>query len=258
MYKYFKEKIKKNSLYIKFCYSNIYQKFRNPKFYKKQIKEQKFYDEILKDFENDIIFDVGANIGSKSIIFSRIAKKVISFEPTDQCIHILKNRNLNSNIEIIKCALSNENSIKNFYEVEDDSAYSSLSNKHIEKKVSKDLHVNSKLINTYTLDHFVKVYGAPSFIKIDVEGYEKEVISGLTKPVKLISFESNLPQFLDESIEIINYLDKISNGNYKYNFTSEGDLLIDRFVNKEKIIDKIMKIDYHSIEIYSKLNVYEK
>lgn len=258
MYKYLKEKIKKNSLWIKFSYSNIYQKFRNPKFYKKQIKEYKFYREILKDLENDLIFDVGANIGSKSIIFSKIAKKVISFEPTDQCIHILKNRHLNSNIEIIKCALSNENSIKSFFEVEDNSAYSSLSNKHIDKKVSKDLNVNSKSINTYTLDHFIKVYGAPSFIKIDVEGYEKEVISGLTIPVKFLSFESNLPEFLHESIQVINYLNKISKGNYKYNFSSEGDLLLEKFVDKEKIIKIIKKVKYSSIEIYVKLFNVEK
>ena len=138
--------LKKQSIWIKISHSMIYQKIRNPKFYKKQIQEKKFYMEILKNLDNKIIFDVGANIGSKTIIFSNIAKKVIAFEPTDQCIFILKNRFLKPNIEIVQCALSNENSVKSFYEVEDDSAYSSLSDKHIDQKVSKELNISSKSV----------------------------------------------------------------------------------------------------------------
>tara|TARA_Y100000813_G_scaffold154693_1_gene114798 strand:+ start:174 stop:944 length:771 start_codon:yes stop_codon:yes gene_type:complete len=253
MFSWLRKFLKKQPLWVRFSHSDIYQKFRNPKFYKKQIQEKIFFQNILKNFDNKLIFDVGANIGSKSVIFSHIAKRVIAFEPTDQCVYILKNRILKSNVEIVQCALSNENSIKSFYEVEDDSAYSSLSNKHIDNRVSKDLNVSSKSIKTYTLDYFIDNYGIPSFIKIDVEGYEKEVIYGLTNPVKLISFESNLPEFLSESIDVINYLDKISSGNYKYNYSSEGDLLINNFVNKETIINRVKKVEYSSIEIYAKL-----
>jgi hypothetical protein len=40
-----------------------------------------------------------------------------------------------------------------------------------------------------TLDALIDAHGVPSFIKIDVEGFEGEVLAGLTKPVTALSFE---------------------------------------------------------------------
>ena len=58
MYKYFKEKIKKNSLYIKFFTVTYIKNLEILNFTKSKLKNRNFIDEILKDFENDIIFDV--------------------------------------------------------------------------------------------------------------------------------------------------------------------------------------------------------
>ena len=40
-----------------------------------------------------------------------------------------------------------------------------------------------------TLDKLIEQYEVPSFIKIDVEGYELEVLKGLTRLVPALSFE---------------------------------------------------------------------
>jgi hypothetical protein len=40
-----------------------------------------------------------------------------------------------------------------------------------------------------TLDALIAAHDKPSFIKIDVEGYEEEVLAGLSQPVKALSFE---------------------------------------------------------------------
>ena len=49
-----------------------------------------------------------------------------------------------------------------------------------------------------TLDKLIEKFGVPSFVKIDVEGYEYEVLCGLSQRVSALSFEFT-PERLEEA-----------------------------------------------------------
>jgi hypothetical protein len=54
----------------------------------------------------------------------------------------------------------------------------------------------AETVEVTTLDALVAAHGLPRFVKIDVEGFEAEVLAGLSRPVPWIAFEY-LPGALD-------------------------------------------------------------
>ncbi len=253
-----KKYLKNTSLWIAISYSNLYQKYFHPLAFKSKNEEIKFYEEILKDADKDLIFDVGANTGHKTSIFRRISKKVLAFEPSNKCYQILKKRFKHSNVEIFNCALGSEKSSLDYFEIEGQEGYNSLSSKHIETTVANRNLVGIKSIKpkkvpVEKIEDYITKFGKPCYIKIDVEGFEYEVIKGLQTPVSLISFESNLPEFCKESIEIINYLSQLSNNKYIFNFASDTNFLLEKSVGREDACDFVLTCQVRSIEIYAKL-----
>jgi FkbM family methyltransferase len=222
-----KSYIKNSSFWKKVSHSNLYQMFRFPEKYKEQQEEPNFYKNFLKYHPSNqsLIFDIGANKGYKSVIFSKLVKKVVAFEPSEKLYHYLQKRFVNSNVIIYNLALGSSVCESDFYLVENNEAYNSLNKKHIEsitasRGIATIENVMHKKVKVEVVEKFIEKYGVPKYIKIDVEGFEYEVIKGMKTPVPLISFEANLPEFYDESIQSIEYLDLISFNNYRFNFAT--------------------------------------
>ncbi len=64
-------------------------------------------------------------------------------------------------------------------------------------------------IEITTLDLLIQQYGRPKLLKIDVEGYESEVIKGLSESVPIIYFEVHKKE-LNEAISFLSHLNSIS------------------------------------------------
>jgi FkbM family methyltransferase len=56
-------------------------------------------------------------------------------------------------------------------------------------------------VNMITLDWLVEKYGLPNYVKIDAEGYCYKIISGMTKPIPLLSIEPNPDKEQEEKVE---------------------------------------------------------
>lgn len=137
-----------------------------------EFEDQSFLLHFLR--ENDLFVDIGSNIGVYTILSSAHCKsKTIAIEPIPNTVEILKSNIKLNNIEnlvTVKPFGISKKPEKLFFTNSLDSI------NHVKTKLD-DENENYIEINTDSLDNIIGNVN-PTMLKIDVEGFEKEVING--------------------------------------------------------------------------------
>ena len=140
------------------------------------------------------VVDLGANIGLHSSLMSKCFNKVISFEPDEYHYSILKKvierNSTNDNVLLNQVAISNIEGELEFTRVKGNTTGSHISG-------SKEYvygEIDKFNVKCTTLDNTIKKY-SPDFIKMDIEGQEKNV---------LLNTNINLLLNVDLMIEVSN------------------------------------------------------
>jgi FkbM family methyltransferase len=135
----------------------------------------------------DTVVDVGANIGFFTLIFSKLVREngeVHSFEPSQREFLLLcENININKckNVFLNQIALGNNSGFSKMNVLNEGKfgAYNSL-RKITHSRVQTE-KVQTEKVRTAKFDDYLALFpGAiPSLIKIDVEGFEQQVLEGM-------------------------------------------------------------------------------
>lgn len=204
----------------------------------KKERAKTFYSQFIK--EGDLCFDVGAHLGDRSAVWLGLAATVVGIEPQPRFSAYLANQfkgNIRFHNEEIAVGATNTTStlhISNLFPT-----LSTLANKEWRDKINKATPLTISYdetveIKVLTLDDLIRKYGRPTFIKIDVEGYETEVLKGLSHPIDYISFEvlSFNNELMEECLLILSKL-----GYKKFNFSMRETfkMSFDRWVEAEII-----------------------
>lgn len=145
------------------------------------------YDSLLP--AGALSFDVGANVGDKSEALLRAGGRVIAFEPNRLVIPELQARCGNYPAwTLVETAMGSGSRIAILH-AKRSHGQSSLTEDWEEAQVIADFPVP-----VVTLDAAIECFGTPDYCKIDVEGWELEVLKGLSQPLRLISFEFHLDE----------------------------------------------------------------
>jgi FkbM family methyltransferase len=130
----------------------------------------------------DLVFDVGANIGIRTEIMLSLDARVVAFEPQPLCAREVRARG-NDNLSVVEKAVGSAIGTATLH----------LKQANVQASLLHDWQggpdVGSLTVPVTTLDAEIKQFGEPVFCKIDVEGFEAEVMSGLSTPLQSLSFE---------------------------------------------------------------------
>jgi FkbM family methyltransferase len=158
----------------------------SPKIRAERQRELRLYSEVLKS--GSLCFDIGANLGERSEIFLQLGNRVLIIEPNLECGPTLNFLFGKRNAEIVTTAVGSHEGTMQFYSHGTDGTASALP--HWDSSIyGKDRGLTVRTVTVTTLDSLIKKYGRPDFAKIDVEGFEFEVLKGLSQSVPLLSFE---------------------------------------------------------------------
>jgi FkbM family methyltransferase len=202
----------------------------------------------MKINPGDLVFDVGCNIGDKAQTYLNMGAKVIGFEPQKKCANYAAFRFGDMDFTMEPIALSNYKGNASLWE-SNAPTISSMSKQFIDTVKDgrfKEYSWGSEIkVNVDTLDNMIDKYGKPNYIKIDVEGYELNVLKGLTQPIPLISIEFT-PELIENTLVCIEYLGE--GKMYNYGSQNNNYYTFDEWVDKETITKYLESLKDYKIE----------
>jgi FkbM family methyltransferase len=144
----------------------------------------------------DLTFDVGAHVGNHARCFAGLGARVIAIEPQPGFAAWLRRLFRGKpQVNVIECALAGAPGVVELHRSPRTPTMATVSRRWIETLRASGggfeqvRWAEALEVPATTLDALIARYGLPRFCKIDVEGYEAEVLRGLSQPIPALSFE---------------------------------------------------------------------
>ena len=164
---------------------------------------------------------------------------VVAVQPQAECRQILNRAFVNDQRLIIVDKALGESDGTAEMMISDSSTISSLSAAWVDAVNSSGRfsgHSWGKKISVSltTLDALIRDFGIPDFIKIDVEGFEFQVVSGLSQSVKVISLEFT-PEFMDATFKCIDHFSQLGDIDLNYSLGESMQLCLGKWATSKEM-----------------------
>ena len=225
----------------------------SPKKAKQRRETRKFYAQFVG--KGDLVFDVGANMGSRTEVCLKLGARVICVEPQEECVkHLRKLFGKNSRVIIVDKALGEKECTSTLMVCDDAHTLSTMSGKWVKEGRFSGEHkwTRKQEIVVTTLDSLVHQYGAPRLCKVDVEGYEIPVLKGLSSPIPVISFEFT-KEFLTDALTCMEHLSSLGQVRFNCSMGESMRLTYDDWTTPQDLYARLELINDKSLwgDIYA-------
>jgi len=205
-----------HSLLDRMRQTRLWQKLRDWRYLRRQRARRQLFRPFVP--AGGLVFDVGANVGHYTLLFHSLGARVVAIEPQHELAAGLRWRFAGARgIEIVQTALGAAPSTARLHKSPALSEIASLRDDIAERSrfASQAGFSDSETVPVATLDSLIAQFGRPDFCKIDVEGFEREVLAGLNCALPSLSLEFNR-EFWRETVDCMTRLGQL--GAYRFNY----------------------------------------
>lgn len=208
--------------------------------------------------EGDLVFDIGAHVGNHSRAFRALGARVIAVEPQPLFSAFLARlARRDPQLSVLSTALGPEPGEADLLISARTPTVSTLSAEWHARaaEVASFAGVRwdqSARVQVRTLDELITDHGRPTFIKLDVEGSEADVLEGLSTSVPALSFEV-LPSGQGTGVRCLAQLNRL--GEYEYNwFHAEAARLWGPWVDAMQVSAAILSMqpDWREMNVFAR------
>lgn len=214
-----------------------------------------FYRKFLGTYK--LFFDIGANVGFKTGIFRQIGASVVSVEPQTKCFDVLSSKfGSDKRVHLVKKGIASSSGFLEIH-ISKSSAYISTFSDAWQSsgRFSDFSFDDTEKVEMITLDTLIDMYGVPDFVKVDVEGFERQVFDGLTKKIPCVSFEFT-SEFFSDSRLIVEKLKTLGFSTFNYCAGEKMKLQLSVWVGGDELLnilsDKISQDSLYWGDVYAK------
>jgi FkbM family methyltransferase len=200
-----------------------YQRLRNSEHYRWRRDARDFFGQFVP--KAGLVFDVGANIGNYTEVYLELGARVVAVEPNPELAERVRLRCASRRLTVEEVALSDADGTVELH-LGVDHAHSSISDDWVELVEASEYQGRfrgSVTVPMTTLDALIARHGTPDYLKIDVEGAERAVLSGLSRPIPAISFEYQGLD-LDAARDCVNAV--VALGDYECNYAGGEEVAL--------------------------------
>lgn len=205
----------------------------------RQRRLRRFYAQFLAP--GDLAFDIGAHVGNRVRAWRAIGVRVVAVEPQPDLVRVLRRLfGRDPSVVIRPDAVGAHAGHASLWIATATPTVSSLSPDWIgtvtaDRRFGRVRWDRAVEVDVVTLDELVTSYGEPGFVKVDVEGFEAEVLSGLDGPVAALSFEY-LPQAHAAGLAALAEVERLGGYEYNYSPVETMRLVSDRWLDAAGLV----------------------